>query len=159
MDHKLTEAKTSVKLLVTLFLLCMALAYLVAVVNVYDKTKFTYEGTVAHYAGNEEELAYPKEFAEMVEITHPHMLGMSMMFFLLCGIFMFSSAGEILKKIIVFASFGSIVLDLGSAWLIRYVAPPYGYLMIAAGMLMGLCFLIIFLISMKDMWLTKSKIK
>lgn len=156
-QHKLIGAKSSMKLLITFFLLCMALAYVVALINVYDKTQFTYTGTVEHYVGNEEELIFPKEFSQMVEMTHPHLLGMSMMFLLLCSIFIFSSASDLLKNIIVISSFGSIVIDLGASWLIRYAAPQFAIMMIVAGMVMGLCFLIIFLISMKDMWLTKKE--
>ena len=144
------------KLLVTFFILCMALAYVVALINVYDKTQFTYKGTVEHYVGNEEELIFPKEFSQMVEMSHPHLLGMSMMYMLLCSIFVFSSVSELLKKIIITLSFGSIVIDLGSTWLIRYGAPQFAILMIVAGIVMALCFLIMFLIQLKDMWLTKK---
>ena len=157
-QHKLSGANTNLKLLITFFLLCMALAYVVALINVYDKTQFTYSGTAEHYVGNEEELIFPKEFSELVEISHPHLLGMSMMFMLLCSIFLFSSASDLLKKIIVISSFGSIIVDLGSTWLIRYVVPQFAILMIIAGIVMGLCFLFMFLIPLKDMWLTKKGI-
>ncbi len=145
------------KLLVTLFLLCMALSYLVALVNVYEKTHFTLSGTAEHYVGNEEEMIFEKGFSEMIEITHPHLLGMSMMFLLLCTIFSFSSASELLKKFIVFLAFGSIILDLGSAWLIRYVSSQFAILMVIAGILMAFSFLFLFLIPLKDIWLTKKE--
>ena len=92
----------------------------------------------------------------MVEITHPHLLGMSMMFLLLCTIFSFSSASEFLKKSIVFLAFGSIILDLGSMWLIRYVSSQFAILMVIAGILMAISFLFLFLIPLKDIWLTKK---
>jgi hypothetical protein len=155
-QFQLSGANTNIKLLFTFFLLCMALAYLVALVNVYDKTQFTYKGSVEHYVGNEEELIFPKEFSQMVEMSHPHLLGMSMMFLLLCTIFSFSSASDLLKKIIVISSFGTIFVDLGSTWLIRYVAPQFAIIMIVAGIAMALCFLLIFLISLKDMWITQK---
>lgn len=156
-QHKLSGVNKNMRLLITLFLLCMALAYVVALINVYDKTQFTYSGTAEHYVGNEEELMFPKEFSQMVEMTHPHLLGMSMMFMLICSIFIFSSASDLLKKTIVISSFGSIVFDLGASWLIRYAAPQFAIMMIVAGMVMGLCFLFMFLIPMKDMWLTKKE--
>lgn len=152
----LSGASKDKKLLITLFLLCMALSYLVALVNVYDKTHFTLSGTSNHYVGNEEEMIFEKGFSEMVEITHPHLLGMSMMFMLLCTIFSFSSASQLLKKFIVFLSFGSIILDLGAAWLIRYVSPQFAIVMVIAGMLMGVSFLFLFLVPLKDIWLPKK---
>ncbi len=156
-QFKLSRANTNIKLLITFFLICMALAYAVALINVYDKTQFTYNGTAVHYIGDEEEMIFPKEFPEMVEISHPHLLGMSMMFLLLCSIFIYSSATDLQKKIILISSFGSIILDLGSAWLIRYVASQFAILMILAGMIMAICFLVMFLIPLKDMWLIKKE--
>ncbi len=155
-QFSLSGASKDKKLLITLFLLCMALSYLVALVNVYEKTHFTLSGTADHYAGNEEEMIFEKGFSEMIEITHPHLLGMSMMFFLLCGIFVFSSVSVLLKDIIIITSFGSIIIDLGSAWLIRYVSSQFAILMTIAGMIMGLSFLFMFLIPLKDMWFTKK---
>ncbi|NQV18972.1 MAG: hypothetical protein HQ534_10555 [Armatimonadetes bacterium] len=156
-QFRISGASTNIKLLITFFLLCMALAYVVALINVYDKTQFTYNGTAVHYVGDEDEMIFPKEFPEMVEISHPHLLGMSMMFLLLCSIFVFSSASALLKRIIVIFSFGSIILDLGSAWLIRYVASQFAILMILAGVIMAICFLVMFLIPLKDMWLIKKE--
>lgn len=153
-EYRLSRARTSMKLLVTMFLICMALAYLMALFNTYDKTHFTYSGIVANYRGNEEELIYPKELPEMIEISHPHLLGMPMMFLLLCVILMFTSANESLKKGIVFLSFAAIILDVGSFWLTRYVAPQFAILMFLAGLLMGVCFLLLFIIPFWEMWLS-----
>ena len=144
------------KILVTLFILVMALSYLIALVNVYDKTQFTLSGTAANYAGNEEEMVFEKGFSEMIEITHPHLLGMAMMFVLLCTIFSLSSASDLLKKIVIFLSFGAIIMDLGSAWLIRYVSTQFAILMVLAGMMMGICFLFLFIVPLMDMRLSKK---
>jgi hypothetical protein len=152
----LSGANKDMKLIITFFIFVMALSYLIALVNVYDKTHFTLSGTAANYAGNEEEMIFEKGFSEMIEITHPHLLGMAMMFVLLCTIFSFSSASQLLKKIIVFLSFGSIIIDLGSAWLIRYVSTQFAILMVIAGMLMGISFLFLFLVPLKDIWLPKK---
>ena len=152
----LSEAKISAKLMVTGFLIVIALGYLMAVVNVWDKTHFTYQGIVVHSRGNEEEMIYPKLFSELVQTSHVHLLGHGPMFLLMTVILLFTSLGEKLKSILVLAPFIALILDMASLWLTRYVAAGFAGLTLVAGGLMGLSFLALFMIPLYEMWLKKA---
>ena len=155
-EFKLSAAKASTKILVTAFLIVMGLGYLMALVNVWSKTGFTYQGVVEHLCGSEEEMIYPKEFSELVESSHVHLFAHPPMFLLLGAILLFTSLSERLKKLLVPIPFIAIVLDIGSFWLTRYVAPGFAALTLFAGMLMGLSFLALFVIPLYEMWLRKT---
>ncbi|MCK5527369.1 MAG: hypothetical protein KAJ05_09480 [Candidatus Latescibacteria bacterium] len=154
-DFKLSTAKTSTKLLVTVFLLTMGLGYLMAMVNVGVQAGFTYQSVSEHMIGNEEEMIYPKEFASLVGTSHTHLFGHPPMFLLLGAIFLLTSVSEKFKKILLPIPFIAVVLDMGSLWLTRYVAPGFAYLTIFSGMVMGLSFFVLFVIPLYEMWLKK----
>ncbi|MFH1006156.1 MAG: hypothetical protein V1800_01475 [Candidatus Latescibacterota bacterium] len=154
-DYKLTTAKTSTKLLVTAFLLMMGVGYLVAMINVYDQAGFTYKSVSEHMLGNEEEMIYPKEFASLVGTSHTHLFGHAPMFLLLGGIFLMTSVSEKFKKILLPTPFIAAVLDMSSLWLTRYVAAGFAYLTIFSGVVMGLCFFVLFVTPLYEMWLKK----
>lgn len=126
----------------------MALGYFMAIVNVRDKVGTSYQEVVEHFQEN--------TFSELVDASHVHLFGMPMMFALLGGIFLLTSVKENWKRLIVSIPFVAIVLDIGSFWLIRYVAPQFVILMIFSGMLMGTSFLVFFLVPIYEMWIKKT---
>jgi hypothetical protein len=154
---RLSEAGSSIKLLVTTFLVMMTIAYLAALLNIYNKTGLTYNGIAEHYRGNEEELIYPMEFGDLISTSHTHLIGMTMMFMMLCTILMFTAVKETTKRRIVWFVFAAIFLDIAAIWLTRYVAPQFALLVILAGTLMGLCFLLLIVFPLRDMWSVREK--
>jgi hypothetical protein len=128
----------------------MAIGYILALMNIYDKTQFTFNGIAEHYRGNEEELIYPMEFGDLISTSHTHLLGMTLMFMMLGTILMFTSVAESVKKWIICLAFTAIFLDIVSIWLIRYVAPQFTLLVMFAGGLMGISFLLLFVIPLRD---------
>lgn len=148
---RLSEAESSVKLLVTVFLVVVAIGYLMALLNTYDKTNFTLTGIAEHYRGNEEELIYPMAFGDLVSTSHTHLIGMSLMFMALGAILMFTSVSEPVKKWIIGIAFFTIFLDIASIWLTRYIASQFAMLVMIAGVLMAISFLLLFVIPLRDL--------
>lgn len=148
---RLSEANSSGKLLVTVFLLVVAIGYIMALLNTYDKTHLTYSGIAEHYRGNEEELIYPMEFGDLVSTSHTHLITMSLMFMILGTILMITSASDSAKKWIIGIAFFAIFLDIGSIWLTRYVAPQFAALVMVAGLLMAISFLFLFIIPFREL--------
>ncbi|MBI4712832.1 MAG: hypothetical protein HY762_05995 [Planctomycetes bacterium] len=156
---KLGKLPVAAKLFVTMFLLIVGLGYLMAVLNIQTTIGLSYEGIVNHYKGSEKDpAAYPgMDMPTLTSTTHTHLVAMSLMFFCLGMIFLFSSASGWLKKLIYLFSFGAIPADLGSAWLTKYVAPDGAYLMLVAGGIVGICVLLEILIPLYEMWIKKSR--
>lgn len=155
-NFKLTTASKTVKLALTFFLLVMALAYLVGLLNVYDKTHLSYQGVIKNYRGSEEEMIYAKEFGDMLSVTHYHLGGWAMMFILIIIIFQFSSYSEKLKRTLSWLPFLFIALDAGSMWLTRYVAEPFAWLFMLAGAGLAFLYYVLILLNLNDLLLRKQ---
>jgi len=145
------------KVTITFFLLLIGLTYLVGVVNIYAKTKFTVQGAIENERGSEEKMIYGKEFGDLVSVTHTHLGGWAMMFMWLLLFFMFSTYGPKLKGLFGVLSFALPVLDAGGMWLTRYAAPGFAYLFMGAGFLMAALFGLVVVLDLINLWWGKPK--
>jgi uncharacterized membrane protein len=130
-------AATSVKLTATAFLLLTVAGLGIAALQIYSRTGLTAHGALLHYRGDEATLQYPKSFNEMVEITHAHAFTMPLLALILSVAILISTAPERLKRLVVVALFGGMVLELALPWLIRYGPPWTVHLLPVAGALLG----------------------
>ena len=111
---------TSFKLAATAFLLLAVLGLGVAGLQIFVRAGLTPTSTLNHFRGDEEALQYPVSFTQMVEITHAHAFTQPMLALVLSMAFLFSSAGESLKRIIVIVLFAGMTMEMGVPWLVRY---------------------------------------
>jgi hypothetical protein len=145
------------KLTITFFLLLIGLTYLVGVVNIYHKTKFTVQGAIENERGSEEKMIYAKEFGDMVSLTHYHLGGWAMMFMWVLLFFMFSTYGPKLKGLFGVLAFTLPVLDAAGMWLTRYAATHFAYLFMGAGFLMAGLFGLVLVLDIVNLWWGKPK--
>jgi hypothetical protein len=153
---RLSTAPTYVRVALSLFLIVLGLAYLLGLVNIYDKTHLSYNGVVKSYRGSEEELIYAKEFGDMVSVSHTHLGSWAMMFALVLGVFFFTGYGPKLKGVLGSLPFIFMATDIGSMWLTRYVATGFAWLLMLAGFLLATSFGLIVVLSLGDMWLRRK---
>lgn len=89
----------------------------------------------------EREIQYEKSAAEVLNITHTHVISLALVFLAVGGIFVFASGiPGWLRGFLVLEPFLSIVLTFGGMWLLRYHSPSWSILIAVSGMLMSLCF-------------------
>jgi hypothetical protein len=93
----------------------------------------------------------------LIQTSHTHLFGQTLIAGLLGLIFLFSSLGERLKSLILALPFVGTLIDIGGMWLTRFVWPPLSVLVIAGGTLFALGFTLIALISLYELWLEKEK--
>lgn len=145
------------KITITFFLLLIGLTYLVGVLNIYEKTKFTYQGAVENERGSEEKMIYAKEFGDLVSLTHFHLGGWAMMFMWVLLFFLFSTYGPKLKAFLGWAPFVIAPLDAVGMWLTRYAAPQFAYLFMGAGFLLAFLFGLILVLDLINIWFGKPR--
>jgi hypothetical protein len=92
----------------------------------------------------------------LIQTSHTHLFGMTLIAGLLGSIFLFSSLGEGKKTIILAMPFAGTILDIGGMWLTRFVWPPLGALVIAGGSLFALGYVLITARSLYEIWLQKE---
>ena len=92
----------------------------------------------------------------LVMVSHIHLFGVSIVFYLLGRIFILSEMQAWPKRAIVALPFMAIAMDIGSWWLTRY-ADIFSYIVIIGGGVMGISFALQAFISLYQMWLYKPK--
>ncbi|MFQ5709550.1 MAG: hypothetical protein ACE5HO_19000 [bacterium] len=89
-------------------------------------------------------------------VAHTHLMSLALVFFCLSVIFSFCSARQKMKAIFMPLPFLSLFLDFGARALVKYV-PAFVYVMVAAGVLMGLSMAVLTLAPLYEMWIRGRK--
>jgi hypothetical protein len=152
----LRRAARPTKVMITAFLVTVAAAVAVGVVNYRVRTGLTPAGAGAWYRGSEAAGLYEKTPLELLDATHPHLFGQAFLFFVLCHLFALTPVRPALKTTLYLAAFASVLVDAASPWLIRYVSPSFGWLQVAGTAVMVLSFLVLVGVPLKEMWLTPA---
>ena len=164
-DVPLSRASLSSKMIVTLFLLSLLMAFGVGVLNIWDKTGLTVQTKIWRYRGAEEgaaatetpsheaaELYFPRSLSELIELTHDHTFDMAMLLLMVGHLFQLTSWPERLKQVVWLVSFVAMFLFIWSPWVIKYVSPAGAILLIAGELLLMVSFLTLTIVPLYEMW-------
>jgi hypothetical protein len=92
----------------------------------------------------------------LIQTSHTHLFGQTLIAGLLGGIFLLSSLGETKKAVIVALPFLGTFLDIGGMWLTRFVWQPLGVLVLLGGSIFALGYLLIAVIAVYELWLKRE---
>lgn len=174
----LTTLPLSAKVFCTLFFLGMGLGSLAAFTQAATAVGLSYGDVVASLApempmthiGHDQlsaekalDLGQLRHAAKvwirtplLIQTSHTHLFGQTLIAGLLGLIFLFASLGEGKKAVIVALPFIGTMLDIGGMWLTRFVWPPFAILVLLGGSVFALGYLLIAGISLYQLWLTKE---
>lgn len=131
------DTSTSVKILMSGFLVCALAGLGVVLLQIYVKTGLTPHGTLAHYRGDEATFQTPMGFGELVEVTHAHAFTMPLLALALGCAFLLTETSERIKRVVVSALFIGVGLELSLPWAVRYGPPSSVHLFNLAGVLLA----------------------
>jgi len=123
--------------------------YTTSLVFVWHTTRLVPPGVAARYRGanpevleaNEGAMQFPKSFAEMLTITHTHLLGMAVIFVITgLGVALCTSLSERSKRFLIAEPFCALLVSFSAMWLMRYVAPGFSWLLEASSFLLAVTF-------------------
>jgi len=120
--------------------------YTTSLVFVWHTTRLAPAGVAARYRGanpdaTEGAMQFPKSFAEMLTITHTHLLGMAAIFVISgLGVALCASISERWKRVLIVEPFGALLVSFSAMWLMRYVAPGFSWLLEASSSLLAVTF-------------------
>jgi hypothetical protein len=155
-----TKLPKTLKLFLSLFIICMGLGYLSAIGNIATLEGLSIQDISDHYHGNEAKMIEPPTVQTLFEISHVHLLGMATMIFCTGLVFIFTkSAPHWLKEFALVDGFTAVLIAVASFWLIRFVAGWMAIFMALSGMLLGLGMLIMLTVPLYEMWLKKEKVE
>ena len=92
----------------------------------------------------------------LIQTSHTHLFGQTLIAGLLGLIFLFSSLGERLKSVILALPFVGTLIDIGGMWLTRFASPALSVLVIAGGTIFAAGYTIITLIALYELWIQKE---
>jgi hypothetical protein len=118
--------------------------YTTALVFVRSTTGMSPTGIAEHYRGSENvdgAMQFPKSFAEMLVITHTHLLGMAALFVLSgVGLALCERVSERWKHLLCIEPFVALLVSFTAMWLMRYLDPRFSLLLALSSGLMAVTF-------------------
>ena len=152
-EFRFSEARLSLKVLLSCFLIAVAVGYIFGLIHIYTDVGFSYTGVVSHYRGGKE-LSVPPDFAfaKLIHVHHVHLFGHAMLFLLVGSIFIFTELPEVWKAVFVAAPFVGMAVDFTSFWLLTFVSPVFAALAMIFGAFMAFSFFMIIGRPLYEMW-------
>jgi hypothetical protein len=92
----------------------------------------------------------------LIQTSHTHLFGQTLIAGLLGAIFLFASLAEWKKTVVIALPFVGTILDIGAMWLTRFVWPGFAALVIVGGAMFAAGYLVITVISLYDLWLRRE---
>jgi len=92
----------------------------------------------------------------LIQTSHTHLFGQTLIAGLLGLIFLFSSLGEWKKAVILALPFIGTIMDIGGMWLTRFVGLPFATLVMIGGSTFALGYVMIAVISYYELWLKRE---
>jgi hypothetical protein len=174
----LSNLPVSAKVFCTLFLLGIGLGSLAAFTQAFTAVGLSYEDVKASLAPEMPmtHMKHGQMSAEMemdmsqlsntakvwirtpllIQTSHTHLFGQTLIAGLLGIIFLFSPLGEWKKAVILSLPFIGTIIDIGGMWLTRFVWQSFAVLVLIGGSMFALGYTLIAGISFYELWLKKE---
>ena len=120
--------------------------YTTSLVFVWHTTRLVPPGIESRYRGTNPDsvagaMRFPKSFAEMLTITHTHLLSMVVIFVLMgIGVALCQRVSERWKRILIVDPFVALLVSFTAMWLMRYADPRFSWLLEASSAVLALTF-------------------
>jgi hypothetical protein len=120
--------------------------YTTSLVFVWHTTRLVPSGIAGHYRGTDPEattaaMEFPKSFAEMLTVTHTHLLSMAIIFVLTgLGIALCARLSEGWKRFLIAEPFVALLVSFSAMWLMRYADPRFAWLLEASSSILAITF-------------------
>ncbi|HEU5218722.1 MAG TPA: hypothetical protein VFU23_08680 [Gemmatimonadales bacterium] len=123
-----------------------AVGYTTSLVYVWLTTQLAPSGIAGHYRGTdpgaaEGSMHFEKSFAEMLTITHTHLLGMAAIFALSgAALALCTTPPERWRRFLIVEPLVALLVSFASMWLMRYADPRFAWLLEISSTVMAATF-------------------
>jgi hypothetical protein len=131
--------------------------YTTSLLFVWHTTRLVPAGVATRYRGANPEategaMQFPKSLAEMLTITHTHLLSMVVIFVLTgVGVALCASVSERWKRFLIAEPFGALLVSFSAMWLMRYAAAGFSWLLEASSLLLAVTFYVQSYLILRDL--------
>ena len=120
------------RLVLVWFLVFVALLWVTNALLYFAKMSLDPASVVAYYRGNEATFTQPRSYQGLLEITHFHLFAMGILVLTMTHLLLFVPMANGRKALVVSIAFAAALADEAAGWLVRFVAPQFAYLKVAA---------------------------
>ena len=120
------------RLLLVWFLVFVALLWVTNALLYFAKMSLDPASVVAYYLGNEATFTQPRSYQGLLEITHFHLFAMGILVLTMTHLLLFVPMANGRKALVVSIAFAAALADEAAGWLVRFVAPQFAWLKVAA---------------------------
>jgi hypothetical protein len=131
--------------------------YTTSLVFVWHTTRLVPAGVATRYRGANPDtsagaMQFPKSLAEMLTITHTHLLSMAVIFVLTgLGVALCASVSGRWKRFLVAEPFVALLVSFSAMWLMRYVDGRFAWLLEASSALLAVTFYVQSYLILRDL--------
>jgi hypothetical protein len=120
------------RLVLVWFLVFVALLWVSNALLYFSKMSLTPSSVAAYYLGDEAQFTQPRSYQGLLELTHFHLFAMGILILTMTHLLLFVPMPNAWKALVVSVAFMTALADEAAGWLVRFVAPVFAYLKIAA---------------------------
>jgi len=152
--YLLRDARLEVRLVYTGFLVLAVVGMLTVAAFQLKHIGPTPLRIATYYRGGTRDttMVFPKDFRQLVELTHFHAFVMGLVYLVLAHLFLATTAPERVKRGGVVLGFAGLAGDLVGVWLIRYVAAAFAYLQVVFWLFEWVGFAAFVYYPVREMW-------
>jgi hypothetical protein len=127
-------------------MMVQAVGYTTSLVYVWVTTRMLPHGIMARYRGTDPEsgsgaMQFGKSFAEMLTITHTHLLALAAIFtFSGAALALCEAPSEARRRFLICEPFVALLTSFAAMWLMRYADPRFAWLLAASSTVMAVTF-------------------
>ncbi|MEK7702576.1 MAG: hypothetical protein AAB317_01260 [Nitrospirota bacterium] len=148
----LKQTSLEIRVIYTLFIVFALIGHLSFILISVYRIGVNPAEIANHYRGGADELSFPKEFIELLEVTHFHAYIEGIVLLVLTHLFSAVPLKRKTKLIAIVTAFSATFLDLSSPWLIRYVSEGFASLQILSWMGMAVSYFPLTLLPLYYLW-------
>lgn len=158
-SYLLSDARVEVRLVYTGFLI-LAMVGMATMALLQWKHIGPTPGLIAAYVRGGDragEMAFPKTFRELVELTHFHAFIMGVVYLVLAHLVLATTATDFVKRLAIVLAFAGLLGDLLGMWLIRYVSGAFAWLLLACWVAEWVGFSAFVYYPLREMWFREER--
>ena len=145
---RLASSNSDLKLTYALFLSFTFFGLVTLAALSLGRVGFSPEAIATYYRGSDSELKLPKEFWQLMEVSHFHLFSEPTVILILTHLAFAAGLVRRGRIALTLGAYGGSALEIGGPWLVRYVAAWCAYLLLAGWLLLLASAAILFVVSL-----------
>jgi hypothetical protein len=105
-----------------------------------------------YYRGGESEMSFPKQFWQLLEVSHFHLFSVSVVVLILAHLLYATPVSLRAKVWLTAVTYAGAVLEIGGPWAVRYLWGGFAWLLLAGWTLLAVGIVAIIALSLVSMW-------